>query len=218
MYVCKDCKKTFKEKVEYCDCGNNVFEEVADPAPPAEPINESKEELPIAPHPILPARLLSVSIFILCCTFSLCFILFFGPEPKKKEAAPITNQKTVVKDIPNIDSFWDDTPAYGMQPDYNADINTYKNGLKNALLAQLDTSTIEGSGSCDIQFTIDKHGNLKKKKLYQNTANKPLINETKKMLSSVKRYNPPPKSYDGSPLTLEVLENTDGTYTLVYKE
>ncbi len=218
MYVCKYCKKKFREKVEYCDCGNNMFDEVAEPLPPAEQVNPKQEELPFAPHPILPARLLSISIFILCCTFSLCFILFFGPEPKKKEAAPITNQKTVVKDIPNIDSFWDDTPAYGVQPDYNADINVYKDGLKNALLAHFDTSTIEGSGSCDIQFTLDKHGNLKKKKLYQNTANKPLINATKKMLSAVKRYNPPPKSYDGNPLTLEVQENPDGSYSLVYKE
>ena len=218
MFVCKYCKKTFKEKVEYCDCGNNIFEEVADPPQVTSTVTPPKEELPFTPHPILPARLLSVGIFVLCCTFSLCFLLFFGEEPKKREEAPITNQKTVVKDIPNIDSFWDDTPAYGVQPDYNADINVYKDSLKNALLAHFDTSTIEGSGSCDIQFTLDKHGNLKKKKLYQNTANKPLINATKKMLSAVKRYNPPPKSYDGNPLTLEVQENPDGSYSLVYKE
>lgn len=214
MYVCKYCKKTFKEKVEYCDCGNNVFEEIA--APPAAAPPAAVEEPAFTPHPILPARLLSVAIFVLCCTFSLCFILFMGPEPKKKEKTPVTNQKTVVKDIPAIDSFWDDTPAYGVIPDYNADIDIYKNGLKNALLTKFDTTSIEGSGTCDIQFTLDKHGNLKKKKLYQNTANKPLITAAKKMLSSVKSYNPPPKSYDGNPLTLKIRANIDGTYSLIY--
>ena len=95
-------------------------------------------------------------------------------------------------------------------------MDLYRAGLKNALLANFDMTAIEGAGSCDIQFVLDKHGNLKKKKLYQNTANKPLLNAVKKMLSGLKNYNPPPSSYDGTPLTLEVFGSGED-YQLRYK-
>lgn len=30
MYICKECKAEYKEKVEYCDCGNNTFDYIED--------------------------------------------------------------------------------------------------------------------------------------------------------------------------------------------
>lgn len=218
MYVCKDCKKTFKEKVEYCDCGNNVFEEVSDP-----PVQANNYPTPdtFSPAPMLPVSIMSIVVFSLCCLFSLCFVLFLGPEPKKRAKAPVTHEKTVVKEIPTVESFWDDTPSYvvsASEANANADWELYKSGLRNTLLAMFDSRGLEGSGSCDVQFVLDKHGNLRKKKLYQNTANKPLVNAAKKMLSGVKGYNPPPAGYDGSPIRLEVKMNADSTYTLIYKD
>ena len=100
----------------------------------------------------------------------------------------------------------------------NADWELYKNGLRNTLLAMFDPRGLEGSGSCDIEFVLDRHGNLRKKKLYQNTANKPLVTAAKKMLSGVKGYNPPPAGYDGSAIMMEVRANADSTYSLMYKE
>lgn len=220
MYVCKDCKKKFKEKVDYCDCGNNEFEEIPDP-PPVQ-VNNYPVENPevFSPAPMLPVNIMSIVVFSLCCVFSLCFVLFFGPEPKKHSKAPVTHEKAVVKDIPTVDSFWDDTPAYVVSGSVNAnaDWELYKNGLRNTFLAMFDPRGLEGSGSCDIEFVLDRHGNLRKKKLYQNTANKPLVTAAKKMLSGVKGYNPPPAGYDGSAIMMEVRANADSTYSLMYKE
>lgn len=218
MYRCKDCKTIYKDKVDYCDCGNNVFEEI--PNEPLPVLKEYPEEevVPVKPRPIIPLNLLSVFIFSACCVFSLCFVLFLGPAPKKREKLPNTTQKTVVKDIPDISKIWDDTPSYKVIVDLNADYNSYKNGLRNALLTRLNTDGLEGAGSCDVQFILDRHGNLKKKKLYQNTANKPLIDAAKKMLSSVKNYNPPPASYDGNPITLELAALDNKSYALKYKD
>ena len=28
MFKCLDCDKVYKEKPDYCDCGNNTFEEI----------------------------------------------------------------------------------------------------------------------------------------------------------------------------------------------
>lgn len=216
MYRCKECKTLYKDKVDYCDCGNNVFEEIPDaPVEPVKSYMDDDVEI-ITKRPILPVNWLSITIFSLCCVFSLVFVLFLGPEPKKREKLPNTTEKTVVKDIPDIEQIWDDTPAYSVPVNPYADLNLYKGGLKNALMANLDTVGIEGSGTCEVQFVLDRHGNLKKKKLYQNTANKPLMVAAKNMLSALKSYNPPPESYDGSPLTLEVFGSGED-YQLRYK-
>lgn len=220
MYVCKDCKKTFKEKVEYCDCGNNVFEEIPDPPAQVNNYYPVENQDVFKPAPMLPVNIMSIVVFSLCCLFSLGFVFFFGPEPKKQSKAPVTHEKTVVKEIPTVESFWDDTPSYVVptsEAKANADWELYKNGLRNTLLAMFDSRGIEGSGSCEIEFVLDRHGNLRKKKLYQNTANKPLVNAAKKMLSGVKGYNPPPSGYDESTIRMEIKANSDFTYTLMYK-
>lgn len=213
MYRCIECKTLYKERIDYCDCGNNIFEEVPD-------ISDNRgqaSEYIVAEkkYPILPVNNVSIVIFSLCCLFSLCFIFFLGPAPKKREKI-INKKPAVVKQIPNIESIWDDTPAYKVHTNASIDMDLYRAGLKNALLANFDMTAIEGAGSCDIQFVLDKHGNLKKKKLYQNTANKPLLNAVKKMLSSLKNYNPPPSCYDGAPMTLEVFGSGED-YQLRYK-
>ncbi len=215
MYRCKECKSLYKEKIDYCDCGNNVFEEIPDA--PINPIKETSDDREVElRRPILPVNWLSLIVFSLCCIFSLCFILFLGPEPKKKEKTPTTKEKVVVKDIPDIDKIWDDTPAYKVSSSSVSDLDMYKSGLRNALMANLDTIAIAGEGTCEIQFFLDDHGNLKKKKLYQNTANKPLTNAVKKMLSAVKKYNPPPQGYEGSTIIMEVIGSGEN-YQLRYK-
>ena len=30
MYRCRECKTEYREKVEYCDCGNNTFDYIED--------------------------------------------------------------------------------------------------------------------------------------------------------------------------------------------
>lgn len=218
MFKCSECKRLYKERVDYCDCGNNEFEEVPDTPQPSQ--NAAPANSPAVPElarPILPVNLISIIVFSVCCIFSLCFVLFLGPEPKKREKVPNTTEKVVVKDIPDIDEIWDDTPAYNVPADANAGWSSYEPGLINALLAQFILAKYEGGGTCDIEFVLDRHGNLKKKKLYQNSANKPLLASAKKMLSSVRSYNPPPKDYDGSPIVFEFYE-VDDTYSLRAKK
>ncbi len=216
MFRCKECKTIYKEKVEYCDCGNNQFEEIADiPVSSKQYYPDEDVEVVKKPH-LLPMNWLAIGVFSLCCIFALCFVLFMGPEPKKRSKTPAQTEQTQVQNIPSIDKIWDDTPAYGVSKNHISDIDLYKSGLKNALISEFYMSGVDGQGSCDIEFVIDKHGNLKRKKLYQNSANKPLVTAVKSMLSALKKYNPPPKGYEGSIFTLEV-SGSGENYQLYYK-
>lgn len=218
MFKCSECKRVYKDRVDYCDCGNNIFEEIQAP-PENQPAPES--EKPAFPEhaarPILPVNLLSIIVFSACCIFSLCFVLFAGPKNKIQETPPTTKQKAVVREIPAIDKIWDDTPAYFVQPNASGGWESYQAGLINSLLSKFELAKFEGGGTCDVEFVLDKHGNIKKKKLYQNSANKPLLAAAKKMLSSVRSYNPPPLDYDGHTITLEFYDDND-TYKLRVKK
>ena len=220
MYRCKECKTEYKEKVEYCECGNNTFEEIAD---------DLRIELPAEPEPVVESvennvssgvkyvNLFYIVVFILCCAFSLAYVLIGGTEVNRPEKVKKTTEKVVVKDIPNIDAIWDNTPAYAVPVDENLDWNLYSSGLIKALEAKFNLPRFEGDGSCDIEFFLDKHGNLKKKKLYQNSANKPLVYAAKKMLSEVRSYNPPPPDWADTTIKLEFY-NDNENYKLRLKE
>ena len=216
MFRCKDCKTIYKNKVDYCECGNNIFEEIPDEPVMTQAVEENYDIVP--KKKLLPIELMSIVVFLICCIFSLFFVLFLGPEPTKRIKAPVKKEKVVVKNFPSsIEKIWDSTPAYTLEPATNQDLNLYKDGLRKFLLSNFNIGELEGSGACDVSFILDRHGNLKKKKLYQNTANKPLLDTAKRMLSKSKIYNAPPKTYDGTPLTLEVKAIDAKTYTLKYK-
>ena len=117
FHILNNCSGVIKEKVDYCDCGNNEFEEIPDP-PPVQ-VNNYPVENPevFSPAPMLPVNIMSIVVFSLCCVFSLCFVLFFGPEPKKHSKAPVTHEKAVVKDIPTVEKAYGIRVAYDITPE-----------------------------------------------------------------------------------------------------
>ncbi len=107
MYICRECKTKYKEKVAYCDCGNNTFDFVED------------KQLTISPKQPLTleqkSEIVSWSFLGICLLLSL--IVWLIPigntkdnveQPKQQKAAkPQTRQA-----IPDIEKIWDDTPLY----------------------------------------------------------------------------------------------------------
>lgn len=102
MYKCTECNTEFDIKPDYCDCGNDTFE----------------EQITITP---VPAKtdikdILSISIFILCLFLSLLVWLFLGNTnlQKQENAVPKASKpvKTTVS-MSDINTLWDDTlPSY----------------------------------------------------------------------------------------------------------
>lgn len=118
MFRCKDCGQEFDIKPEYCDCGNNVFEEIVvnsavnNSEIKIQQKEEFKEEYKRIPlqEQISP---LAIVIFSICILLSLLSIIFIGRGSNTEtqtEQAKATQEKPS-ENIPSINSLWDNTPA-----------------------------------------------------------------------------------------------------------
>lgn len=217
MYKCLECKTVYKNKVEYCNCGNNSFEEIPD-LPQPQPQKQKVKEEPVNDEPVRMVTVQQVASYLIfgaCCVFSFLFVMFVGPAPEKKVEKPKVEEKVEKVEIPSIDEIWNDTPAYTVHA--NVSMDSYKSDLKDTLIENFKLPKFDGDGSCEVEFTVDSAGRLRDKKLIRNTANKPLENSAKKMLSAVKIVTPPPITYDDTPFRLEFYEYNN-EYQLRYVE
>lgn len=97
MYKCKDCGKEYKTKPDYCECGNNIFEEVGVVLPKKTLTLEQKSEI------------VSRIFFVICLIVSIIIWLIPTAKTEKHHTKPTPQ---VTKSIPNIDKIWNSTPAY----------------------------------------------------------------------------------------------------------
>lgn len=110
-FKCTDCGCEYDEKPEYCDCGNNTFEQievvkevpkkpVPQPKPqPTKQINQVKKDFDY----------IGWGVFFTCIILSILSVMFLGngilEKAKNQQQAP----KTVLQptnNIPKIDSLW----------------------------------------------------------------------------------------------------------------
>ena len=127
MYRCTDCSQVYKEKPEYCDCGNNVFEEIPDIEELSnfqfdfeQDLNYQNEERfePDSEKVIANKNndLPSVLIFIFCIILSICSFIFIGKDNKEDNKSNVENKNQQVSvskktvDIPQIDEIWKENP------------------------------------------------------------------------------------------------------------
>ena len=111
MYICRECKAEYKEKVEYCDCGNNTFDYVEDKNK-IQAVN-TKQSLTLEQKSELVSRI----FFALCIVLSI--IVWSIPVGKTSDKKPTPNQQKPISTstfIPSIDKIWDNTPAYQPKP------------------------------------------------------------------------------------------------------
>lgn len=287
MYRCKECKAEYKNKVEYCDCGNNTFDYIEDKIQPTS--NKNNKSLSLEEKSELVSRI----FFAICILISVIVWLI----PVKSNVKPKTQQKTkppVIKNIPDIDSIWNDTPSYKPQttnnineeapisiasnytnsnypiqnntsqpqnntvkknslkpsvtktPEYEIVYNApptskkkevkqeqstathkpkptynpnspamlkYKGDLRAALFSKFAAGSIPGSGSCEIEFSIDKTGKLINRKFSRESDNKTLNDVVYYMLMSVPKFTPPPNEYNGQKIRMKFVIN-NGSYEI----
>ncbi len=108
MYKCTECGQEFDIKPDYCDCGNDTFEQKVEPAP------KMPEKRPEVPTPQVQTvrrtvDLPSLLIFFACIVLSILSLIFIGREGEK--AKDIKAQKTpqVAEEMPSIDEIWKET-------------------------------------------------------------------------------------------------------------
>ena len=109
MYKCTDCGQEYKIKPEYCDCGNNIFEEIQEVIKPKEAIYHSQR----ANKPSkrveknLSGEILSWLIFTICIILSALALMFLGNSSTPTKTEVNSKPKvSVKKNIPSIDELW----------------------------------------------------------------------------------------------------------------
>ena len=112
MYRCKDCQTEYREKPDYCECGNDSFDFIEDKKV-EEPVTKNK------PKTIsLEAKyeIISRIFFAVClvCAIVIMSIPMGNTSHKKHKPAP--QKQTINKNIPSIYEIWDDTPTYQPRP------------------------------------------------------------------------------------------------------
>ena len=118
MYRCRECKAEYKEKVEYCDCGNNTFDYIEDTKPAVKSVPEKQTHRPLTLEQ--KSEIVSRIFFGLCIILSiLVWMIPVNEKPAKTQKTNIhAKQKpAVTKNIPDIDKIWDDTPLYEPRPE-----------------------------------------------------------------------------------------------------
>ena len=114
MYKCSECGTEYETAPKYCDCGNDIFIAVEDIEPQEIDDDLSDEDIELETKRQRNFRkksfsTVSVSIFALCIILSLLILFVFG-NPKKNIAENIVKNNLSEKiQIPEIDSFWDNT-------------------------------------------------------------------------------------------------------------
>lgn len=129
MYRCKDCNKEYLNKPDYCDCGNNVFEEVSNLPEfeidkmtfrknSSENPDETSAKTFFEQYPKLKEikdsmDVISTSIFGICLILAILPWIFWGNSSSgvsTTKKPPHHVQKHVSQaNIPDIDSLWNDS-------------------------------------------------------------------------------------------------------------
>ncbi|MBP3821606.1 hypothetical protein J6G99_08195 [bacterium] len=103
MFKCKECGAEYNIKPDYCECGNDIFELIDDEIEDIKEIEENEIlEIP-------KIDFISPIIFAVCIILSVV-VLFFVGNPKKADKIPQDVTVEEITDIPDIDTFWDNTP------------------------------------------------------------------------------------------------------------
>ena len=103
MFKCTVCSKEYEIKPDYCDCGNDTFDEIVEAKLLEEDFEVEKRKFPTK-------KVLSILIFILCIISSILVWEINPPSQntnKKTVQKPSTEQK---QGIPDIDKIWNSTP------------------------------------------------------------------------------------------------------------
>lgn len=102
MFKCTVCSKEYEIKPDYCDCGNDTFDEIVEAKSLEEDFEVEKRKFPTK-------KVLSILIFILCIISS---ILVWEINPPSKNADKTAQKPSTVQKqgIPDIDKIWNSTP------------------------------------------------------------------------------------------------------------
>jgi hypothetical protein len=268
MFICRECGQEYKTKPNYCECGNDTFDEVG--------TNKKEREDILKKYEISPFALW---FFVCCIVLSILTLLFFPPisQTKPQQKHETVTLKPATEHIPDINTFWKNEPVqpaveevvqieepkvitktitvYTTPPQKKteqiktqttqktqikqqtkqatanqttaqtkqnsrtisdrAEVTNYKIALRKKLFSNLSVGSIQGSGKCGIEFSVDSTGKLINRGFTFQSDNKSVNDEVYKMMMRTPTYTPPPSSYKGEKIRL-IFEFDNGTFAVSF--
>ncbi len=232
MYRCTECNKEYDQCPDFCECGNDIFEQIIEEEEFYEPEPEvevkqttssrrrkltSEELAQLAEEEEERAdkkkALITIGISILLSII----ILFLPPYREKKIEKVKENAKIANVKLPNVKSYWDNALPSNFRsqdPNRNLPILNKRLGTISPVLREYlvriggeftsawDSSGIKGKDECRIVFTIDKEGILNTKKILVKSNNEALDDSILILLTKINSFDVPPDDYKGEKIIL----------------
>lgn len=242
MYRCTECHAEYENLPDFCDCGNDSFEEVVEeeyyeePEPPKTRKKPKKRELSEEELEEIQAEKadkMKALITIGISVFISIVLLFLPPYPQKKiEKAHQRAAEANVK-LPDVNSYWkSDKMANTSLRKQEAKLpilnERFSNGTMDSELRQYlvgigkdfsqkwDKSLVDGTGECRAQFTVNKDGILGNQGIYMKSRNNSLDDSVLLMLTDLKNVDIPPKSYRGERIIIAFSIDQNKTSKIYY--
>ncbi len=241
MYRCTECYAEYSECPEYCDCGNDTFEEVFEEEYYEEEPRQTKHVK--AKKKLTPEEAEEIkreelekkkSLIVAGIVLFLCVLIIFVFPPHKKKKMERVKQKVAMEQvkIPSVDTFWDNTvqSTYRKAKDPLANLpllNTKFRYISPTLREYLveiggefdrkwDKTIVQGSGEAKVEFTIDKEGTVVSKRIVATTHNETLDNSVLVALSKIISFNVPPDDYKGERIYISFKVGKNGDSHVIY--
>ncbi|MCD7879043.1 MAG: TonB C-terminal domain-containing protein [Candidatus Gastranaerophilales bacterium] len=219
MYRCTECKKEYSVCPDYCDCGNNSFEEIIESSFDKPVINSTKTSSKEEFKRIREQKLDRQKAFITIGISLLISILIIILPPHKVKKMEKVQQRAVVENmkIPDVNTFWDDTlpskyrksASVDKLPVLNYNFAGISSELRNYLVnageefsSQWNYKLVDGSGECKIEFSINKDGVIINKKMNTRSRNESLDDSVLLAMSKITNLDIPPYDYKGERIIL----------------
>ena len=231
MYKCSECEMEFKEKPQYCDCGNDVFIEIKDTEEEGkttispdeknsfhnDDISTKKNEYDsIKENKTRQNRTFDKSLFasliflFVCITLGLFILFFVGNNSTKsnndinnKNLSDLKDDKQVSAYIPSINSIWNNAPVSAT----NNKEEIKKTEKPENTNTEINNKPIQTNNN--ISAKIKETNNI-------TTNNKNKINSSKTTKTSNKVVNDKPKTVSSTPIKNDnVIKNNTKTTTIL---
>lgn len=101
------------------------------------------------------------------------------------------------------------------KPAMTEEYYNYKLTLRQALFSKLSVASVQGSGTCGIEFSIDSTGKLINRSFTFQSDNKSVNDEVYKMLMRMPKFYPPPAGMGADKIKM-VFKFNNGSYYVNY--
>ena len=239
MFRCTECNAEYTQCPDFCDCGNDTFEEFYGEEFDERPAPRQKRKEPeLSPEEIAELeeekRDRKKALITIGASLLLSIIILFCPPYMEKRTEKVKQQAIAANiKVPDVNSYWDNTLPYPTRKtdsyyklpllnnqfgSISVKLKKYLGKVGNQFNRYWEPSLVKGSGECRVTFTIDKEGNLDQKytRITDRSNNESLDDSVLLLLSKLNSFDIPPSDYKGERIIIAFKKDESGISKVYY--